>query len=142
MGLFGKSFEESVQEAVDTILGMGLGLRHLNADIDGKVVTLQGVAASKDVKFRVMREFNELVETENTINMIKIEEAVQAAAPVEAEAPAEERIHEVKRGDTLSKIAKQYYGKAGLYPKIFEANRDILDDPNLIKVGQKLRIPN
>jgi LysM repeat protein len=143
MGLFGKSFEESVQEAIETILGMGLGLRRLDADINGKIVTLQGVASSKDVKLRVMREFNELVETENTINMIKVEEAVKAAAPVEAEAaPAGDRTHEVKRGDTLSKIAKKYYGKAGLYPKIFEANRDILDDPNLIKVGQKLRIPD
>jgi nucleoid-associated protein YgaU len=49
--------------------------------------------------------------------------------------------HEVKKGDTLSKIAEKYYGDSGLYTKIFEANRDILKDPNLIKVGQKLRIP-
>jgi len=49
--------------------------------------------------------------------------------------------HEVKRGETLSKIAEQYYGDSSLYPKIFEANRDILDNPNLIKIGQKLRIP-
>jgi nucleoid-associated protein YgaU len=49
--------------------------------------------------------------------------------------------HEVVKGDTLSKIAEKYYGDATLYPKIFEANRDILKDPNLIKVGQKLRIP-
>lgn len=47
----------------------------------------------------------------------------------------------VKKGDTLSKIAEEYYGDASLYPKIFEANRDILSNPNLIKVGQKLRIP-
>jgi nucleoid-associated protein YgaU len=49
--------------------------------------------------------------------------------------------HEVKKGDTLSKIAQQYYGDASLYMQIFEANRDILKDPNLIRVGQKLRIP-
>lgn len=49
--------------------------------------------------------------------------------------------HEVKSGDTLSKIAKQYYGDASLYMQIFEANKDQLKDPNLIKVGQKLRIP-
>jgi nucleoid-associated protein YgaU len=52
-----------------------------------------------------------------------------------------EQLHEVKKGDTLSKIAEQYYGDASLYMKIFEANRNILKDPNLIKVGQKLRIP-
>ncbi len=50
-------------------------------------------------------------------------------------------IHEVVSGDTLGKIAKHYYGEAGKYPKIFDANRDQLDNPDLIKVGQKLKIP-
>lgn len=49
--------------------------------------------------------------------------------------------HEVKSGETLSKLAQQYYGDASLYPKIFEANKDVLKDPNKIRVGQKLRIP-
>ncbi|MGD0624950.1 MAG: LysM peptidoglycan-binding domain-containing protein [Thermodesulfobacteriota bacterium] len=49
--------------------------------------------------------------------------------------------HEVKKGETLWKIAETYYGDGSLYTKIFEANRDTLKDPNLIKVGQKLRIP-
>ena len=47
----------------------------------------------------------------------------------------------VKKDDTLSKIAKELYGDPMLYPKIFEANRDILTDPDRIKPGQKLRIP-
>ena len=47
----------------------------------------------------------------------------------------------VKTGDTLSKIAAEFYGDKMLYPKIFEANRDVLTDPNKIKPGQKLRIP-
>lgn len=50
-------------------------------------------------------------------------------------------VHEVVSGDTLGKIAKEYYGDASKYPKIFEANRDQLDNPDLIKVGQKLKIP-
>jgi len=49
--------------------------------------------------------------------------------------------HEVEKGDTLSKIAAKCYGDASLYMQIFEANKDILDNPDLIKVGQKLRIP-
>ena len=49
--------------------------------------------------------------------------------------------YEVKRGDTLSKIAGEFYGDPSLYPKIFEANRDTLNDPDKIQVGQKLRIP-
>jgi nucleoid-associated protein YgaU len=51
------------------------------------------------------------------------------------------QLHEVKAGETLWKIAEHYYGDGNLYPKIFEANRDILKDPNRIQVGQKLRIP-
>jgi nucleoid-associated protein YgaU len=47
----------------------------------------------------------------------------------------------VQSGDTLSKIAQKYYGDASLYPKIFQANRDQLSDPNKISPGQKLRIP-
>ncbi len=50
--------------------------------------------------------------------------------------------HVVQSGDTLSKIAKSAYDNAGAYMKIFEANRDILSDPNLIKPGQRLKIPN
>ncbi len=49
--------------------------------------------------------------------------------------------HEVIKGDTLWKIAEKYYGDGKLYKKIFEANTNILKDPNKIKVGQKLRIP-
>jgi nucleoid-associated protein YgaU len=47
----------------------------------------------------------------------------------------------VKQGDTLSKIAEEFYGDKMLYPKIFEANTDVLQDPNKIKPGQRLRIP-
>jgi nucleoid-associated protein YgaU len=49
--------------------------------------------------------------------------------------------HEVKKGETLWKIAEQYYGDGSLYQKIFAANRDILKDPDRINIGQKLRIP-
>jgi nucleoid-associated protein YgaU len=49
--------------------------------------------------------------------------------------------HVVQSGETLSKIAEKYYGDASLYPKVFQANRDVLSDPNKIRPGQKLRIP-
>ena len=47
----------------------------------------------------------------------------------------------VKKGDSLSRIAEEFYGDKMMYPKIFEANRDQLTDPDEIKPGQKLRIP-
>jgi nucleoid-associated protein YgaU len=47
----------------------------------------------------------------------------------------------IQKGDTLSAIAKQYYGKANDYPRIFEANREVIGNPDLIYPGQKIRIP-
>ena len=49
--------------------------------------------------------------------------------------------YEVKSGDNLSKISKQFYGDANEYMRIFYANRDTLKDPDKIQVGQKLNIP-
>jgi len=49
--------------------------------------------------------------------------------------------YEVKKGDTLWKIAKDHYGDGSLYTDIFKANQDVLTDPDKIKVGQRLRIP-
>jgi nucleoid-associated protein YgaU len=54
---------------------------------------------------------------------------------------ADVQVHTVQAGDTLSKISLHYYGDAGQYMRIFDANRDQLDDPNGIKVGQRLLIP-
>lgn len=47
----------------------------------------------------------------------------------------------VQAGDTLSKIAKEYYGDSNQHHAIYEANKDQLDNPNDIKVGQTLKIP-
>jgi predicted Zn-dependent protease len=51
-------------------------------------------------------------------------------------------IYEVQSGDTLSKIAKRFLGDANRYQAIFEMNTDQLKDPNMIRAGQKLKIPN
>jgi nucleoid-associated protein YgaU len=47
----------------------------------------------------------------------------------------------VKKGDTLSKIAREIYGDADEWLKIFEANRDEVEDPDEIQPGQKLKLP-
>ncbi|MCC6609089.1 MAG: LysM peptidoglycan-binding domain-containing protein [Burkholderiales bacterium] len=51
------------------------------------------------------------------------------------------KIYEVVSGDSLSKIAKREYGNANEWTRIFEANKDIIKDPNKIFPGQKLKIP-
>jgi nucleoid-associated protein YgaU len=59
--------------------------------------------------------------------------------PAPPEEPAE--IYIVQPGDTLGKIAKQFYGDFTKWRLIFEANRDSISDPGLIRVGMELRIP-
>jgi len=158
MGLFGKSLEEKTAEAVRSLRGSIKGLKSLEATVDGKTVTLTGEAENIEAKGKAMAEFNKMVETENTLNKIRLATAPAGAVPMPAPAPAAgavlaggapaptapavEKVHVVERGDTLGAIAKKYYGKASLYPKIFDANRDVLDDPDKIKPGQKLRIPD
>ena len=55
--------------------------------------------------------------------------------------PVAAPIHTVAKGESLGSIAKHWYGKAGRYTDIFEANTNILDNPNVVEVGQALRIP-
>lgn len=63
------------------------------------------------------------------------------ATPRDGPAKAAGRRYTVRKGDTLSHIAKAQYGEASRWQQIYEANRDQLDDPDLIHPGQVLRIP-
>lgn len=63
-----------------------------------------------------------------------------APSPAPAAAP-EVQSYTVSKGDNLSKIAKHFYGNANEWKRIFEANRDVLKDPDKIFPGQKLVIP-
>jgi nucleoid-associated protein YgaU len=60
----------------------------------------------------------------------------------ERAARAKPRVYVVKEGDSLSKIAKEVLGDASRWKEIFEANKDQIKDPSLIRVGQELRIPS
>ena len=68
-------------------------------------------------------------------------EAAEAAAPTDESAEAG-RTYTVKSGDTLWAIASEMYGSGGKYMKIFEANTNILENPDKIKPGQVLVIPD
>jgi nucleoid-associated protein YgaU len=80
------------------------------------------------------------------------EEPVKAKQPVTAPKPAakpeaakpytaSKREYVIKSGDSLSKIAKEFYGNAGDWKKILEANKDTIKNPDLIHPGQKIIIP-
>lgn len=69
-------------------------------------------------------------------------EEVAVAEVAEAEAAVEGRTYTVQSGDTLWKISEAMYGSGNKYMKIFEANTDLLEDPDKIRPGQKLVIPD
>jgi len=60
---------------------------------------------------------------------------------VASTAPAAQQTYTVAKGDSLSKIAKHFYGNANDWRRIFEANRDQISNPDLIQPGQVLKIP-
>lgn len=63
--------------------------------------------------------------------------APEAPAP----APQADRTYTVVKGDSLSKIAKRFYGDAQQWRRIYEANRDQIQNPDLIHPGQTFRVP-
>lgn len=66
-----------------------------------------------------------------------VESGVSSTAP----AASAEQTYTVASGDNLSKIAKQFYGNANEWQRIYDANRDQLSNPDLVKPGQVLKIP-
>jgi nucleoid-associated protein YgaU len=141
LDLFGKNFETQVQDAVADAAATSPGISGLKAEVRGKVITLRGKAESREAANLVMKKIDQAVKADNIVNAIEVAKAPEPAKGAVPQAKTEARIYEVVAGDTLGAIAKKYYGKASAYMKIFEANRDILDNPDLIKVGQKLKIP-
>ncbi|MCS4232808.1 MAG: LysM peptidoglycan-binding domain-containing protein [Stenotrophomonas chelatiphaga] len=63
------------------------------------------------------------------------------SASVDSTAEVVDATYTVEKGDTLSRIAKQHLGDANAWKKIFDANRDQLDDPDRIQPGQVLKLP-
>jgi nucleoid-associated protein YgaU len=73
--------------------------------------------------------------------LANLPEQARAAMQKAAEKKAAAKTYVVQSGDSLSKIAKELLGDAARWPEIFELNKDQIEDPNLIRVGQELRIP-
>lgn len=105
----------------------------LNVGYDGatQTVTVSGVAADQATKEKIVLCCG------NVAAVAKVNDMLTVAAPSEPEST----YREVKSGDTLSKIAKDAYGDANAYMKIFEANKPMLSNPDKIYPGQMLRIP-
>lgn len=135
-----KSEEKREAEKANLIMGhirkFGFDVSNVKVTVDDEKVILQG-------KVDTLENKNKIIVTAGNINGISIVEdhlLVIAPPPVAPPAP-EKQFYTVKKGDYLSKIAKEVYGDAKKYPVIFEANKPMLKDPDLIYPGQVLVIP-
>ena len=110
----------------------GLDTSGLAVSFDGasSTVTVAGTVADQATKEKV------LLCCGNVDGVDKVDDRLSVTNP---EPPA--KFHTVVRGDTLSAIAKTFYGNANAYMKIFEANKPMLGHPDKIYPGQVLRIP-
>ena len=109
-----------------------------NPGIDGLEVTYEGG------KVIIAGEATSADALEKAVLMAGNIEGVEAVDTSGVTAPAQTitvEFYTIQKGDTLSGIAKKFYGKASDYPKIFEANREVIKDPDLIYPGQVIRIP-
>lgn len=108
----------------------GVRLDHLHVQDDKLVIA--GAACSEDLRNRV---WNEIKGVDATYSDLQCDLEIDTSLPAP---PPDEQTYIVVSGDSLGKIAVKFYGHAD-YQKIAEANG--IDDPNLIRVGQELRIP-
>ena len=138
--IFGKSEERKEQEKADLITAhikkFGFDTSDIQVKVDDDKVTLMGSVDTIENK-------NKIVVTAGNIEGIASVEdwLVVKNPPVVAPPQPEKQFYTVKKGDYLSKIAKEVYGNANKYNVIFEANKPMLKDPNLIYPGQVLVIP-
>jgi LysM repeat protein len=123
--------EEAAEKIKKHIEAMNPGITGLEVNYTNGVVSLSGQAASAEAMEKAVLMAGNV----QGVADVKID-GLQAP-------PVKEKVeyYIIKKGDTLSAIAKQFYGKANDYPKIFEANREVIKDANLIFPGQKIRIP-
>jgi nucleoid-associated protein YgaU len=110
-----------------------LTVDNLSVDLEDDRVTVYGVTDSVAVKEKVVLALG------NVQGIATVDDRISIVDVEEPEAEAD--FYEVQSGDSLSKIAKRYYGDPMKYNAIFEANQPLLSDPNKIYPGQMLRIP-
>lgn len=128
--LFGNEAEAS-EKIKEEIERDNPGISGLDVNYQDGVVSLSGAADSAEAMEKAVL----LAGNVKGVGEVKADEL---AAPPQT---ARVEFYVIQKGDTLSAIAKRFYGDANAYPRIFEANREVIKDADLIFPGQKIRIP-
>ena len=118
------------------------GVQLTNLHLQEEKLYFKGIAPSEQAKNTVWDQIK-LVDSDYSDLTADIDVRPTAATQPTTGAPAAEqnKSYTVKSGDTLSKISKEFYGDSNEYMRIFYANRDQINDPDKIQVGQQLMIP-
>jgi nucleoid-associated protein YgaU len=114
----------------------GLIVKDVHVEYAAGTVTVSGEAANQATKEKVVLAIGNLNGVTKVVDNMTLHVNPTAPAP-----EPEAKFYTVVKGDTLGKIAKQFYGDAMKYPHIFEANKPMLKSADLIYPGQVLRIP-
>ncbi len=117
------------------VMGLGLKVENLNIEVDDDKAIVHGTVPSQSEKEKI------ILAVGNVAGIATVDDRMSVVAPPEVAPEPESAFYEVKKGDTLSKIAKEHYGSANKYMTIFNANKPMLSDPDKIYPGQVLRIP-
>ena len=127
------TLKQKYQPVLNKIEQSGVQLQNLHVENDKLFV--RGIAPSETVKNQIWDEVKRIDARWADLQL----ELTTSGGGAQSEAKFER--YTVKAGDTLSKIAQQFYGDKMAYQRIFEANRDILKDPDKIEVGQVIKVP-
>ena len=135
--------KQKYQSVVNSMQQHQVRLENLN--MQGDKLFMRAEAPSQEAKNRVWDQIKLVDPTYSDLTAdITVNEAAAPKAQTagaSANAGTQTRTYTVKPGDSLSKISREFYGDANKYQKIFEANRDKLSDPDKIRAGQELVIP-
>ena len=160
MGLFDKMFGRGASEAeqqqgaqqrfnelkqkYQTVLSVSdqEKIQFQNLHVQDNKLFIRGVAPSEEAKNKFWDQIKLISPNQDDITAdITVDQSRAIGAAAGGGQGAGGQTYEVKSGDNLSKISKQFYGDANEYMRIFYANRDKLNDPDKIQVGQRLTIP-
>ena len=118
------------EEIKKEIASHGLPVDGIDIKVENDMVQISGEALTQEIREKV------ILAAGNVQGVAQVQDSIAAA-----DATPESVFYTVKKGDTLSAIAKQHYGSANKYMPIFEANKPMLSHPDKIYPGQMLRIP-
>ncbi|MBX2846330.1 MAG: peptidoglycan-binding protein LysM [Saprospiraceae bacterium] len=119
------------QQIAELIHGLNLEISELSVSVEDDKAVLGGLATNQAAREKA------ILAAGNVEGIATVEDNINVEAP-----EPEAQFYTVQSGDSLSKIAKEFYGDPMKYPSIFEANKPMLTHPDKIYPGQVLRIPN